>query len=81
MAHEDWRYLLSTIKAKDNRKSTATQINNIVSLKAASLYDSNKYVWILIKKRASTGARLKKQGVNTPKKHSAQNYCVIFKKA
>ena len=41
LTHEDWCDLLSIIKVEDNRKSTETQINNIVSSKAASLSDSD----------------------------------------
>ena len=39
--HEDWCDLLSTIKAKYNRKRVATQIKNIESARAAYHYDSN----------------------------------------
>ena len=39
--HEDWCDLLSTIKAKYNRKRVATQIKMIESARAASNYDSN----------------------------------------
>ena len=49
---EYWCDLLSTIEARYNRKSAATQIKNIESARAAYHSDSNKLVRVPRKKKA-----------------------------
>ena len=83
LTHEDWCDLLSTIKFKDNRKKAATQTKRIATPKEASHSDSDGSIRFLLNKRYRTCVipNRKQKGKNTPKHHSAQRYCVLFKKA
>ena len=74
---------MSTIKVKDNRKRSATQIKNIATSKVASQYDSNELIRVPRKKRGRTGIipNRKQQRKKTPKHNRNQCYCIIFKKA
>ena len=79
--HEDWCDLLSTTKVINNRKRSAIQIKKFASSNSSALFESNKYVRIPRKNKASTGVRFKQQEKKTPKQHSAYHYCIICKKA
>ena len=83
LTHEDWCDLLSTIKVKDNRKSSETEINKIGSAGAASISDSNGYFRILRKNKARNGFLQLKKGIHNkaPKHHGTQRHCVLCKKA
>ena len=62
LTHEDWYDLMPTIEVKDNKKKAATQIKKIATSREASIYDSNKSVRVLRKKKARTGVCFKQQG-------------------
>ena len=62
LTHEYWCDLLSTIEVKDNRNGSATQIKNIVTSRAASHFDSDESIRVLLKKKARTVVLLKQQG-------------------
>ena len=78
--HEYWCGLLSTIEVKYNRKGSATEIKNIETLWAASIYDSSESIRAPRKKKYRTSLQFKQQGENIPKHHGAQCYYVLFKK-
>ena len=80
LTHKGWCDLLSTIHVKYNRKRAATQLNKIASDREASLSDSDKYVRILRKKKARTGALISYKGPQkkSHKYHGTQKICVIF---
>ena len=81
LAHEYWCELMSKIKAKDNSKRAATQINNIASSRAASHYNSNVSVRVPHKNKARTGVLRNKPGKKVPKHQGIQHQCVLCKQA
>ena len=83
LAHEYWCGLLYTIKFKDNRKRSVTQIKRLATYKSSYYFYSNEYIRFPRKKRVSTGVipNRKQQGRKIPKHHGIQRYCVLYKKA
>ena len=82
LTYEDWSNLLSTIEVKCKRKRVASQIKNIASARAASLFDSYAFVRIPRNKKS----RIRDLHSNKPQKkahnhHGTQRYCVLFNKA
>ena len=77
--HEDWCDLLSTIEVKDNRKRSATQIKRLASSKLAYNSESDESIRVPHKKRLRTGVlpNRKQKGVNYPKHHGPQRYCML----
>ena len=83
LTHEYWCDLFSTIKVKDNRKRSATQIKKIASDRASYLSDNDRFVRIPRKKKSRTGFLRNNKGPNNraPKHNVTQRYCVLCKKA
>ena len=83
LAYEYWCALLSTIEVKYKRKRATTQIKNIASDRAASLFDSDESVRIQRNKKSRTGILRSNKGPQKKanKHHDTQSYCMLYKKA
>ena len=82
LTYEYWCDLLSKIQVKYERKIAEVHINKISFARASSLYDSDKYVRILRKKKANTGVlhSNKYPRREHDRHHGTHHYCVICKK-
>ena len=83
LSYDNWWYLLSAIKFKDNSKRSVTHIKRLEISRTASNSESNESISIPRKKRLKTGVIIsrKHQGVKTPKHHGIQTFCALYKKA